>query len=118
MKYEQELIESWEANYKQGQLTLWIFLALHQSPKTVKNIQEYLDSSSNSTMTADDKSLYRALRKYIDTNMVDSTQSPSDKGGPPVKVYSLTGLGSRVLEKFIKRNITVIVNNYQIKELL
>ena len=116
--YAQELIEAWEANYKQGQLTLWIFLALKESPKTIQQINEYLAKKTSATISADDKSIYRSLCRYHDTEMVDSTTSPSSKGGPPLKNYSLTPLGHTVLVRFVQRNITILLHNPQIKEIL
>lgn len=117
-EYEQQLIDAWEAVYKQGQLTLWIFLALGQSPKTIADIKEYLNTHTSGTLSADDKSIYRSLRKYYDTEMVDSVSKPSERGGPPLKVYSLTPIGHRVLENFVKRNVSILITNKQIKELL
>lgn len=116
--YEESLIESWEAVYKQGQLTLWIFLALYESPKTTAQIKQYLIDKSLATINADDKSLYRSLRRYYDTNMVDHKPRPSKNGGPPMKQYFLTPIGRAVLYEFVNRNISILVNNPQVKEIL
>lgn len=116
--YEQTLISGWEATYKQGQLTLWIFLALYESPKTLTEIKEYLSNNTGGTLVADDMSLYRSLRRYYDTEMVETSSVPSNKGGPPVNKYNLSNLGEKVLKKFTKRNISKLVNNNQIKEII
>lgn len=116
--YEDSLIEAWEAVYKQGQLTLWIFLALYESPKTIAQIKQYLQNKTQTILSVDDKSLYRSLRRYFDTNMVDHEPKPSKNGGPPLKQYSLTPLGRSVLAKFVNRNISLLAANPQIKEIL
>ena len=116
--YEAQLVNAWESSYKQGLLTLWIFLALHDGPKSLADIRAYLLSASDNTIVADDKSLYRSLRRYYATDMVDFASQPSEHGGPPTKVYSLSVTGQRVLHQFPTRNISVLLHNQQIKELL
>jgi DNA-binding PadR family transcriptional regulator len=116
--YENELIESWESTYKQGQLTLWIFLALYESPKPLAELRNYLSEASDYTISADDKSLYRSLRRYTAARMTDFTNIPSENGGPPSKCYELTEIGRRVLREFVQRNLPVQIENKQIKEIL
>lgn len=116
--YEIELVEAWQATYKQGQLTLWIFLALSDSPKSLIDIRQYLEDASNGTVSANDKSLYRSLRRYYAASMVNFATIPSQRGGPPSKLYSLSPVGQRVLTEFIHRNLPVLIHNQQIKEIL
>ncbi len=116
--YETELIEAWEATYKQGMLTLWIFLALSTSPKSLTAIRTYLHEASDGVITADDKSLYRSLRRYYSADMVDFVTEPSKHGGPPTKIYSLSPTGQRVLQQFVARNLPILIHNQQIKEML
>jgi DNA-binding PadR family transcriptional regulator len=117
-QYEQDLLDAWEASYKQGQLTLWIFLALFDSPKSVGDIRDYLETATSGTLSADDKSLYRSLRRYYETEIVDFTLHPNPKRGPATKVYSLTPLGRQLLTRFVARNIALLANNHQLKEIL
>ena len=70
-KYKQELLKAWEDVYKKGQLTLWLFLALKEKPKYVTEIKDFIESYSNNSITCEEQSLYRALRKYYDLEMVD-----------------------------------------------
>lgn len=116
--YETSLVDAWETTHKQGLLTLWIFLALNESAKSLVDIQTYLQKATGGTISADDKSLYRSLRRYYATEMVDFTTRPSQHGGPPVKLYSLSASGQRVLQQFIIRNLPVLIHNQQIKEIL
>lgn len=116
-EYEQQLLEGWEEAFKKGQLTLWITLALRDSPKHMANIKSFIDQATNGALEVDDKSIYRALRRYYDVEMIDYTQQPG-LGGPDRKVYSLTDLGERVLQRFIDRNIVDVFFKPDIQALL
>ena len=59
-----ELLLSWEDTYKKGQLTLWIFMALQESKKYVDEIKNFIEKKSDGTISCEEQSLYRALRKY------------------------------------------------------
>ena len=59
-----ELLLSWENTYKKGQLTLWIFMALQENKKYVDEIKSFIEKKSNGTISCEEQSLYRALRKY------------------------------------------------------
>jgi DNA-binding PadR family transcriptional regulator len=61
---------------------------------------------SQGTMTADNKSLYRALRRFEAMGMVESTWQPSDVG-PRRRYYHLTALGTELLRRFAQRNILI-----------
>ncbi len=110
-------MEAWESSYKQGQLTLWIFLALAESAKTTAEIKTYVEAATEGTLTADDKSLYRSLRRYYDAEMVNFTSQPNPKG-PATKLYSLSDIGRYLLGRFVRRNISILITNPQIKEIL
>jgi PadR family transcriptional regulator PadR len=115
-KYERKLLEGWEEVFKKGQLTLWIMLALKDGPKHMSEIKEFIYRSTNGSLSADDKSMYRALRRYYDTELVEYTERPG-KGGPDLKVYSLSSVGAKVLDAFVKRNIVDVYFNKKVKEL-
>src|SRR4051812_45512825 len=93
--YEQKLLDGWEDVYKKGQLTLWIMLALKDGAKYMAEIRQFIHTATNDTLSADDKSLYRALRRYYDVELIDYTLG-AGKNGPDRKVYKLTELGNRV----------------------
>jgi hypothetical protein len=55
------LLEQWEGVFKKGLLTFWVLLLLHERPMYVFEMGEALETVSRGTMTADERSLYRAL---------------------------------------------------------
>jgi len=102
--YEQKLLDGWESVHRKGQLTLWILLSLKDGPKHMQQIKEFVETRSGHTVTADDKSMYRALRRFKDIDLI-SDKSVPNAGGPDLKMYSLTADAENVLISFIKRNI-------------
>ncbi len=116
-KYEKELLAGWEEVYKKGQLTLWILLALKSGSKHMEQIKRFIKTYTNGTLVADDKSMYRALRRYYDTELVDFKQVPG-KGGPDLKIYSLSVIGAKVLDRFVKRNFLDVFFKPEVKSLL
>lgn len=111
-----ELLSAWEETYKKGQLTLWIFLALKEDKKYVDEIKSFVEVESNQTMSCEEQSLYRNLRKFQHLGVVDFETGKGNKG-PERKYYFLTDLGNSLLNQFIKRNIILFFNE-KIKNLL
>lgn len=111
-----ELLDAWEETYKKGQLTLWIFLALKEEKKYVDEIKHFVEEKSNHTMTCEEQSLYRNLRKYQHLGVVYFETGQGNKG-PERKYYFLTELGQQLLEQFIDRNINLFFDK-EIKTLL
>ena len=99
-----------------GQLTFWVLLALSESKKHASEISLWTEKATQGTVTTDLQSLYRALRRYYDAELVDHETIPNSSG-PDRKLYFLTELGESLLDQFIQRNI---VNFYHplIKEYL
>jgi DNA-binding PadR family transcriptional regulator len=116
-KYEGQLLAGWEEIYKRGQLTLWILLALYDGPKHMSLIKEYIQSHTNSMLTADDQSMYRALRRYDETELV-TFKTEQAANGPDHKVYGLTKTGQHVLVQFVQRNIVVLLHEPMIKKIM
>ena len=106
--YEQELLDGWEEIYKRGQLTLWILLALQDGPKHMAEIKAYIHGQTANVVTADDQSMYRALRRYNEAGMV-TFSNEKISNGPDRKIYELTSVGQNVLSRFIERNINSLV---------
>ncbi len=100
------LLEQWESVYKKGLLTFWLLLLLHKRPSYVFEMGQELDSISRGSIGADEKSLYRALRRFEATGLVKSTWRPSDVG-PRRRYYALTELGTELLRQFVQRNVVV-----------
>lgn len=115
--YEQQLLEGWEDVFKKGQLTLWILLALKDGPKHMADIKGFILDATDGLLEADDKSMYRALRRYYDVEMVDFRTEANDKG-PDRKVYQLTGVGLSVLNQFVRRNILNVFLKPSVRRLL
>ncbi|MFV0484478.1 MAG: PadR family transcriptional regulator [Bacteroidales bacterium] len=119
MKKEQkldELLLSWEETYKKGQLTLWIFLALRDDRKYVGEIKEFVESMSLGSMTCEEQSLYRVLRKYEHIGVLSHETGKGHKG-PERKYYFLTDLGEELFSKFVDRNINLFYSE-EIRKLL
>lgn len=104
MTLQTELLESWEATYKKGQLSLWIMLALEDGPKYLDEIQQFIHEESQRTISCENQSLYRALRKFSVVEMVEFSLHKGNKG-PDRKCFELTPIGRDVLYQFTRRNI-------------
>jgi DNA-binding PadR family transcriptional regulator len=111
-----ELLSAWEETYKKGQLTLWIFLSLKDGKKYVDEIKSFVEENSNHTMTCENQSLYRNLRKYQHVGVVNFEPGEGNKG-PERKYYFLTELGLELLNSFIDRNINLFFSK-RIKNLI
>jgi PadR family transcriptional regulator PadR len=111
-----ELLSAWEETYKKGQLTFWIFLALKEEKKYVDDIKIFVEEQSNQTMSCEEQSLYRNLRKFQHLGVVDFETRQGNKG-PERKYYFLTTLGHSLLNLFIERNISLFFND-KIKNLI
>jgi len=107
--YKHELLTTWEDTYKKGQLTLWIFLALKDGPKYVNEIRDFIVEYSEGTISCEEQSLYRALRKFNHLKIVGFSSGKGNKG-PDRKYYELTDIGAEILAAFISRNIKLFFN--------
>jgi PadR family transcriptional regulator, regulatory protein PadR len=114
--YEITLLQGWEDVYKKSLLSLWILLALQKDAKHMAEIKEYISNATNETILADDKSMYRALRRFGEAQLVTFEMVKSMRG-PDLKIYSLTKTGQRLLRTFVKRNITNIYFNKKNRDL-
>ena len=100
------LLGQWESVYKKGALTFWLMLMLHQRPMYAFEMGPALTRISSGTLSVDRKSLYRAMRRFEASGVVDSTWHSSDKG-PKRRYYHLTPLGTELLRRFTRRNILI-----------
>ena len=76
----EELLNAWEETYKKGQLTLWVFLALKEERKCVEEIKEFVERMSEGTMSCEEQSLYRNLRKFQHLEIVAYESKKVSKG--------------------------------------
>lgn len=102
------LLESWEDVYKKSQLTFWILLSLKAGEKSMAEIKEFIKIRTKDTIEADDKSMYRALRRFNEADLI-AGQSVKNQAGPDIKIWHLTTTGQWVLKEFIKRQFTNIL---------
>ncbi len=102
----EELLNAWEETYKKGQLTLWVFLALREGRKCVEDIKEFVERVSEGTMSCEEQSLYRNLRKFQHLEIV-TYESRKVSKGPDRKYYYLTETGEELFKRFVERNILI-----------
>ena len=103
--YERKVLSGWEEIYKRGLLTMWLLLAVRDEHRYTTEIAEFVQSHSCGTMTANDRSLYRALRRLKQLELVDETRHSGARTGADRKYYRITATGARVLDAFLERNI-------------
>lgn len=115
--YERMLLDGWEDVHKKSQLTFWVLLSLKDGSKHMAQIKHFISVKTNNLLEADDKSMYRALRRFQDADMISNVLK-NNPNGPDQKVFSLTETGESVLAEFIKRNIVDILFRTDIKKLL
>ena len=115
--YENTLLDGWEDVFKKSQLTLWLLLALKDEKKHTAAISSFIEKNTQGTITADTQSMYRALRRLSDGDVVSYIQEPSNKG-PDRKIYMLTDLGGRLLQKFLVRNIINVLYQPEVQSLI
>ena len=106
--YEQKVLGSWEQIYKRGLLTMWLLLAVRDEPNYAAGIAKFIEVHTNGTMTTDDRSLYRAMRRLAQLELVEVDLRPGERTGADRKYYRLTTTGRRVLDAFLDRHIRSI----------
>lgn len=100
------LLAQWEATYKKGLLSFWLLLLLAQREAYPYEISAAVAELSQNTISAEDNSIYRALKRLAKSGVVDSEVRPSENG-PNRRYFFLTDLGRDLLGQFISRNIMV-----------
>lgn len=111
-----QLLSAWEQTYKKGQLTLWIFLALQERSMYVDEIRHFVEQHSAGTISCEDQSLYRAMRKFEHIGVVGFETRKGNKG-PDRKYYYMTPPGQQLFERFVERNINLFFTD-RIRNLL
>jgi len=100
------LLAQWEESYKKGLLSFWLLLLLAQRKAYPYEIKAAINEMSHKTINADENSIYRALNRFADSDIVDSELLPSETC-PSRRYFFLTALGRELLNRFIVRNILV-----------
>jgi PadR family transcriptional regulator PadR len=101
-----ELLKKWEEAYKKGLLSFWLLLLLYDQPAYAYELGAAVREVSQGTVTADEKSIYRALNRFQSLGLVQSDLQLS-KIGPQRRYYRLTEKGTILLTEFTRRNILV-----------
>ena len=106
--YERKLLDGWEEVFKRGQLTFWVLLSLKDGPKHMAQVRTWIDAITGGAVRVEERSLYRSLQRFHDSELVTSASAASERG-PDLKLYSLTRVGEHVLQAFIDRNIRLFL---------
>ena len=102
----EDALKQWEEIYKRGLLTFWILLELSQREMYAYEMRGAIVDMSQGTITVDDNSIYRALKRFAEAGWVRSDLRPSETG-PARRYFSLTGAGLALLAGFVERNLLV-----------
>ena len=100
------LLTQWEGTYKKGLLSFWLLLLLAQRKAYPYEMKAAIEELSQNSISADENSIYRALKRLAQSGVVDSQVQPSESG-PDRRYFFLTDLGQELLVRFISRNILV-----------
>jgi PadR family transcriptional regulator len=103
--YERKLLAAWEEIYKRGLLTMWLLLAVRDQPRYPAEIAEFINTMTQGTMAADQRSLYRAMRRLGDLELVETSDQPGRRTGADRRYYQITRTGQRVLDAFLDRHV-------------
>jgi len=99
-----DLLSTWEQNYKKGLLTFWLLLILHEREAYAFEASALVAQFSQGTLSADENSIYRALNRFEGLAIVTSSRHESGVG-PPRRYYKLSERGRVLLRAFIERNL-------------
>ena len=105
-----ELLPQWEESYKKGLLSFWILFSLTRRSMYAYEMKDQILEFSHGSISAEENSIYRALRRFITAGLVDSEIRPNPNG-PDRKYFSLTPLGTELLRQFIERNLLIFQND-------
>ena len=101
-----DLLLTWESNYKKGLLSFWMLLVLREQPAYALELGGLVQQASAGSLSADDNSIYRALNRFEGFDLVRGESRPSSLG-PDRRYYRLTAKGVGLLRKFTERNILI-----------
>ncbi len=101
------LLQQWEESYKKGLLSFWILFSLTQRSMYAYEMSKEINDISQGSITVEDNSVYRALKRFIEADLINFNIQ-SSPNGPDRKYFYLTDHGKDLLQQFIKRNILVI----------
>lgn len=100
------LTEQWEEVYKKGLLSFWLMLLLSEKPMYAFEMGKAIEEISQGIISVDDRSLYRACKRFETSGIVESSWQASEVG-PPRRYYQLSASGKEILRRFCQRNILI-----------
>lgn len=75
----------------------------------MEEIKDFVEKMSNGSMTCEEQSLYRNLRKFQHLGIVEYDSKRVSKG-PDRKYYFLSDIGKELFQRFVERNILIFTN--------
>lgn len=106
--YVDQVVETWESEYKKGLLTFWILLSLHDSDRHAREIKQFIEHEAVTNLEVDEKSVYRSIGRLRKMGLINHQSVDSPNGGPMLKLNYLTSDGKAALRQFYTRNIKQI----------
>ncbi len=82
-----DLLLTWELNYKKGLLSFWMLLVLRQQPAYALELGGLVVQASAGSLSADDNSIYRALNRFERFDPIRGESRPSTS----VRTVATTG---------------------------
>jgi DNA-binding PadR family transcriptional regulator len=104
-EFERQILSGWEEIYKRGLLTMWLLLAVRDQPRYPAEIAGFINTMTRNTVTADQRSIYRAMRRLHDLELVETSDQPGRRTGAERRYYRTTQTGHRILEAFLDRHV-------------
>ena len=111
------LLQAIEANYRAGQLTIWLLLALYAGPKDATVTRRFIEDATDFTLEYNQTSVYRALRRLHDRGLLE-VRNIKQLNLPDAKLYSLSPYGKEILLLFLERNQLSIIPNQAVQKLI
>ena len=71
----------------------------------MSEILEFINEESNGKIKPEEQSLYRALRRFLNSEIIEVEERRESNQGAMRKYYSLTPIGGTVLSGFIKGTV-------------
>lgn len=99
--YLGKLLESLELTHKKGQMSQWIFLSLCGQSRCPEEIGQFIVEQTDGKLGYDEQSIYRALRKFDDLELLDFEMRDGLRG-PQRKYYSLSVNGKKLFKTFLE----------------
>lgn len=87
------MLGGWEEIYQRGLLTIWVLLAVRDQARYAADMAGFVADHTRGTVTVDERSLYRALRRLARLELIAETPGPGARTGADRKYHRLTATG-------------------------